>query len=339
MINNHSESDLKRHYSDPEAIEEMRISASLFLTALTPAQRSICMFSFDAESERSFWHYTPVKRRGLPLKKMDQTQRKLAHDLLASGLSKKGLVNAQATIDHEKILDELEKRKNIVRFNRDSGLYFFSIFGNPSRNDRWSWRMEGHHLSLHFTIVNNSLLTTMPFFFGANPARVPAGPIKGLRILSRTEDLARDLFQKLSKQQRLKALINDTAPRDIFTTNARHVAIDKVEGLSASVFSNSERESLMTLIKEYLSKLRTSVALREESKLVANGFDKIHFAWAGGQEPRQPHYYRIHGPSFLVEYDCVQDGANHIHSVWRDLENDFGFDILRLHHQKDHSDN
>ena len=329
--------EAKPLYSAPDTVSRMRAATGQFLNSLNPSQRSRAVFPFE-DDERLFWHYTPIERRGLPLGEMDERQRRLAFDMLASGLANNGFVQAQAIIDHEAILGELERAAGTVRWRRDTGLYFFSIFGDPSEKAPWGWRVDGHHLSLHLTIVDGQLLTTTPSFFGANPARVPQGPKKGLRILAASEDLARELVFSLDRQQKSKALISDTAPRDIFTTNDRRVVLDRVEGLPAASMSSAQRKTLMRLISEYIERMPPEVARREIGRLEARGIDSLHFAWAGGQEPGQPHYYRIHGPSFFVEYDCVQDGANHIHSVWRDLENDFGMDLLQLHYQHHHTE-
>ena len=327
--------DLKRPYAAPDSAARIRATAERFLHSLDGRQQETVLFDFE-DQERFFWHYTPVDRRGLPLRDMDENQLQCAYVLMASGLAPRGFAQAKAIIDHELILGALERESGTVRFDRDPGLYFFSLFGDPSQEESWGFRIDGHHLSLHFTIVDGSMLAVTPSFFGANPARVPRGPRKGLRVLSAAEDLGRELVMSLDPPQRSRTMISDIAPRDIVTTNSRQAALDKLEGMPAGDMSGSQRKLLMRLLNEFIERKAPEVARRESRKLEGRAFDGAHFAWAGSLEPEQPHYYRIHSGDFLVEYDNVQDGANHIHSVWRDLHNDFGVDLLRQHYQGHH---
>lgn len=322
------DTSVKALHGAPETARRMREAASRFLDALAPSQRACATFSFD-DDERFFWHYTPIERQGLPLKDMEEHQRRHAYDLLASGLAPKAYLQAQAIIEHELILGELERAEGTQRFDRDPGLYFFSVFGDPTSDAPWGYRIEGHHLSLHYTIVDAGLLAVTPCFFGANPARVPQGPKQGLRIHSAIEDLAKVLLLSLEPPQRARAQIWDNAPRDIVTTNSRQAVMERMEGVAAASMSRSQRQTLRRLVGAYVSRMPPEVATRELGKLEARGFDALHFAWAGGLEMGQPLYYRIHSPAFLIEYDNFQNGANHIHSVRRDFESDFGLNLLR----------
>ena len=337
MAEREEDTSVKLLRGAPDTASRIKEAAVEFVDALTPSQRSSAVLDFK-DDERLFWHYTPIERRGVPLRDMNEHQRPLAYSLLASGLAQKAFLQAQAIIDHEMILGALERAEDTVRFDRDPGLYFFTLFGDPSNMVPWSCRVEGHHLSLHFTIVDGELLAVTPSFFGANPARVLRGPKKGLRILAAREDLARDLALSLDRQQMSRVLISDVAPKDIITTNSRQVVLDKMDGLPAASMSNAQRQTLMQLVKEYIEQKPPEVSEEKLHKLESRGVDSLHFAWAGGLEPGQPHYYRIQGTDFLVEYDNVQDDANHIHSVWRDPENDFGVDLLRLHHEQHHAE-
>ncbi len=321
--------------SAPETAGKVKEAAVGFLGALTSEQRSRAVFDFK-DDEFFFWHYTPIERQGLPLKEMDQRQRDLAYSLIGSGLSTEAFGQVQAIIQHELILGALERDAGTVRWDRDPGLYFFSVFGDPSAKDPWGCRIEGHHVSLHFTVVGDQLLAVTPSFFGANPAWVPSGPKEGLRILAVVEDLARELARSLDRQQTARALIDETAPADIITTNSRQVVMEKMEGLPAADMTSAQRETLMRLVGTYIGRKSPEVAQRELHNLKTRGIERLHFAWAGSLELGQGHYYRIHGPAFFVEYDNTQNDANHIHSVWRDLENDFGQDLLHLHYQEHH---
>jgi hypothetical protein len=308
----------------------MAAAATRFLGDLTPEQRQQATFTFDAD-ERMNWHYIPRERKGLPVKTMNEGQRKLARDLLRTGLSQRGYLTATAIMDLETVLGDLERRQSAAKIVRDPENYSFSVFGAPSAHDAWGWRVEGHHVSLNFTIVNGTLVAAAPSFFGSNPAEVREGPKKGLRILAQEEDAARALLLALDAGQRAKATIDGVAPKDIVTTNT--VKIDPLSpvGIPAGALDAKQRELLMRLIDVYASAMASDVAADRMAKIRKAGVENVAFAWAGEGDRGKPHYYRIQGPTFLVEYDNTQNDANHIHSVWRDFAGDFGRDLLREH--------
>jgi hypothetical protein len=310
----------------------MATAAGRFVAALSPEERQQATFTFDA-AERTNWHYIPRERKGLPLKRMNEEQRRLARELLKSGLSQRGYLTATAIMDLETVLGDLERRTNSPeqRIVRDPDLYFFSVFGTPSTHESWGWRVEGHHVSLNFTVVNGVLISGTPSFFGSNPAEVPDGPKKGLRILAQEEDAGRALVAALDESRRAKATINTVAPSDIVTTNAVKVDPLSPVGLTASEMTASERDLLMRLVEVYTSAMVSDVAAARMDKIRKAGAEKIAFAWAGPLERGRKHYYRVQGPTFLIEYDNTQNDANHIHSVWRDFDGDFGRDLLREH--------
>jgi len=214
---------------------------------------------------------------------------------------------------------------------RDPEKYFFSIFGTPSVKDTWGWRVEGHHVSLHFTVVNGTMVASSPSFFGSNPAEVRQGPKKGLRILGAEEDAARALLESLDASQRTKAIINGTAPGDMVTM--ANVNIDPLSpsGLDAGAMTVAQRELLMKLLDVYIGKMASDIADDRLARVRKAGIEKVGFAWAGETERGKKHYYRVQGPTFLIEYDNTQNDGNHIHSVWRDFNGDFGRDLLREH--------
>jgi len=214
---------------------------------------------------------------------------------------------------------------------RDSERYFFSVFGTPSTHSTWGWRVEGHHVSLHFTVVNGSLVAGAPTFFGANPAEVRDGPKKGTRVLGSEEDAARALIESLDGSQREKAIITAIAPNDIVTQ--AKVKIDPLSpvGIQSSALTGSQRVLLRKLIDVYAGFMADDIAADRLARIEKAGWDKVGFAWAGPLERGQKHYYRVQGPTFLIEYDNTQNDANHIHSVWRDFNGDFGEDLLREH--------
>ena len=319
-----------------ETASRMAQAAGNFLDTLTPPLREQAALPFDG-NERFRWHYIPIEmweREGVSLKELNTKQQEAAFALMESGLSVKGYQKARAIINLETTLGEIEKAAGEARLMRDPSLYFFTVFGDPTGNGAWGWRAEGHHVSLNFTVVNRELISPNPFFFGSNPAEVPEGEKKGLRVLSAEEDAARQLLASLNNTQKGQTIINTEAPSDILTRDVPKVEFEAVEGLAAESMETHQRQLLMDLVHEYIDRLPDEIAQIELRKLREGSVNDIHFAWAGGETLKTPHYYRLHGPFFFVEYDNTQNNANHIHSVWRHIEDDFGVDLLRLHYNK-----
>lgn len=318
---------------ESETAGRMAEAATTFLASLTVEQQGRVMFSLEND-ERFNWHYIPRERRGLPWKEMDGSQRKFAHGLLSSGLSRRGYAKAVDIMGLESILAELEGPNR--RFPRDPDLYHVSLFGTPSDDSPWGWRVEGHHVSVNFLIVGGKRIAPTPNFFGANPARVPKGPLEGLRILAAEEDLARQLLASLQPQQQTRVIIDPVAPADIITTAEPRVKIDAPNGLAGADMRENQIRIMMDLLAEYTSRMPDDVADTRMNQIEKDGKEYIHFAWAGSVKRGEGHYYRVHGPSFLIEYDNTQNNANHIHTVWRDLKDDWGEDLLRGHYAKSH---
>lgn len=311
---------------------EMASAARHWLASLTPEQQATA--SFDLKSEERFnWHFIPRARKGLALKDMTSAQRHLAHALLSSGLSHAGYAKATGIMSLEQILNDIEQGKGP---KRDPELYFVSIFGKPGAHEPWAWRFEGHHLAFNFTIPDGQHVAVTPSFLGTNPGEVREGPRKGLRVLAHEEDLARALVRSLNDDQRHAAIYTNTAPADIITAADRKARLLKPDGLAANKLNKEQSELLWHLVREYVYRHRAELAEGDLKKIQAAGLDKIFFAWAGSTEPGKGHYYRIQGPTFLMEYDNTQNNANHIHAVWRDLNNDFGEDLLKQHYQEHH---
>jgi hypothetical protein len=325
----------------------MAAAATEFLKSLTPEQRQQATFAFG-DSERTHWHFVPTEifaRNGLTLKQMNPAQQKLAHELLKAGLSQRGYMTATQIMELESVLAVLEAAQRAtaaqqppanpaqppLRLVRDPMRYFFSIFGTPSTRTTWGWRVEGHHMSLHFTVVNGTLVAGAPTFFGSNPAEVRDGPKKETRVLALVEDAARSLLESLDSSQRATGIINTTAPNDIVTV--ANVKIDPLSpvGIPASALTGSQRVLLKQLVDVYAGYLADDIAADRLARIEKAGWDHVAFAWAGALERGQKHYYRVQGPTFLIEYDNTQNDANHIHSVWRDFKGDFGADLLREH--------
>ncbi len=332
-------------------VKSMLAAAVGFLDALGPALRDRALFPFDSE-ERFNWHYVPTKRDGLPealrklyhgrrgvsLKEMSGPQRTAAHALLRSALSTQGYLKATGIMIMEEVLRETEvalgQDPNVASLARDPELYFFTVFGKPSKDAAWGWRVEGHHLSLHFSSVTAELVATTPMFMGSNPAVVLHGTHAGLSLLAAEAGIARELLNSFDTPQSAQAIIAATAPDEIITGNSRKASLEMMAGLSASSMTGAQRALLIRLIQEYAANLRPDLADARLDSIKSAEVERIHFAWAGSIEVGKPHYYRIHSPKLLIEFDNTQNNANHIHAVYRDLANDFGEDMLRLHYEQ-----
>ena len=321
--------------TESETARRMAEAAVNFLASLTPGQKGRVVFP-AASQERMNWHYIPRQRQGLSFKEMDGSQRKLAHALLSSGLSRDGYAKAMTIMSLEAVLKQLEGPAR--RFERDPDLYSVSLFGTPSTGSPWGWRVEGHHLSVNLLVVDGKWIAPTPNFFGANPAHVPAGNrLSGLRVLAAEEDLARSLLTSLGGPERTRTIVDPEAPPDILTQAERHIKWETPVGVPASEMTEDQQQALMDLVSEYTSRMPPDVAYTRMDRIEKEGISQIHFAWAGSEKPGAPHYYRLHGPSFLIEYDNTQNKANHIHTVWRDLKDDWGDDLLQRHYGTSHS--
>jgi hypothetical protein len=309
-------------------------AAREFLASLPPELRQAA--SFPANSpERLAWHYIPKDRVGVSLLQLDDPQSERLGSLLATSLSPEGLLTARGVMKHENILRRIETEAGVDATRRDPGRYFITVFGTPGADAPWAWRFEGHHLSINVTQLPGQPPIIAPLFIGANPAKVLTGPHAGFRLLAAEEDLGRELVRMLPPDERKVALIKDEAFGEIVTRNDPKVAPLSVEGLAAADMSESERAQLRRVLDLYVSRMTADAAKDQWARITRAGFEKLHFAWAGGIDEGQPHYYRIHGPTVLVEYDDTQNGANHIHTVYRDLERDLGGDALRAHYRSD----
>ena len=324
--------------SRADIANDMAKAANALLASLKPAQKNQVTFDFKSDT-RTYWHFIPSEmlkggsRKGLQIKHMTGEQRELTHALLRTILSEKGHTKVLNIMFLEDILHVLEGEKR--RFVRDSEAYHILIFGTPGNKGAWGWRFEGHHLSFNYTIVNGKV-TVVPSFWGTNPAVCDFGPGRRLVALEVEEMAARKLRLSLSTKQTKAAVIANQAPRDILTSALPSVEKIKETGLAFGELNKAQQSELTNLIQEYINRHRAVVAKEDWAKIVKAGIDKIRFSWAGSTKPFEPHYYRIQGPTFLLEYANTQNGANHIHATWRDFNGDFGRDVLREHFKKNH---
>jgi hypothetical protein len=298
-------------------------AAAELLASLSEEQRSKAIRRLEDESERRTWFYWPAPRAGLPLGDMTAEQRKLANHVVADVMSRTGLAKVQAIMALEHVLDEIEDRQGSRRgLPRDPALYYVTFFGEPSAAGPWSFRFEGHHVSLHVAVRGDDVSCT-PCFLGANPAVVRHRERVVTRPLGEEEDAARDLLEAAGE----RAIVSPDAPDDILTVNA--AKLDHLPGADG-VRVGREAEELMAV---YVERMRPDIASREMDRLRG---EPMVFAWAGSTQRGERHYYRLTGRTFLAEYDNTQDDANHVHAVWRDLERDFGADVLWQHVARDH---
>lgn len=309
----------------------MSDAATAYLNSLTPEQRAKTVFPFD-DAERLNWRFIPVEdRKGVALREMTSAQKHLAEALLSAALANQGIIKAHTIMSLDQVLKEREAKQAKQQFERDPEKYYVTIFGEPSEKGTWGFRFEGHHVATNFTIVNGKIASS-PNFFGANPAEVREGPRTGLRALKREEDIARDLMTALSEEQRKTAIVNSVAPREITTNNTRKAAISgPPQGIKYSQLNDAQKEMLETLVAEYATNFPPVIADFRMDQFRKNQ-GEAYFAWMGGIAKGEGHYYLLRTPAFLIEYDNTQDNNNHIHSVWRDFNGDFGQDLLGGHY-------
>jgi hypothetical protein len=320
----------------PGAADRMAAAASAFLTSLDPDQRAKATAAFDTDDHRA-WTYLPGPRPGLALADMTERQRELALALLETGFSARGLGEAQAIMALESILRDIERQvDNAMWLQRNPVAYWVRVLGDPTGTQPWAWRVNGHHLAAHLTVVGGAVAAT-PQFFGANPAVVPSGPHTGLRTLPDAEDLGRAVLGSLDADRRAVAVVDQKAPDDILTRRDP-VADPSVitRGLAYSDMDADQQEHLTRLVRHYFDRVTPEVGETAWLEVVDSGLEQVTFSWAGSDQRGEGHYYAVVGSTFLLEYDNTQNDANHIHSVWRDLRRDWGEDLLAAHYAAHH---
>jgi hypothetical protein len=314
----------------PRKGESMDRAASGFLASLDEAKRGRASFPLD-DARRKDWHYIPRERPGLALGDLDEAQRKGMRALLEAALSDEGLKKVDGVFLLEGVLREIESSPM-----RDPGHYMVSIFGQPAPDQPWGWRLEGHHLSLNFLLVGGRVAVT-PFFLGANPEKVESGPHAGLRVLEPEEDLSRSLAKSLDAEQRAVGVRTDQAPADVILGPGRAASLLSPPGISGEKLREDQRALLAKIAELYPGDLRPSVASEAIDHVRGTPGAELHFLWIGGLEPGEPHYWRVQGKHFAIELDNVQGGATHVHTLWRDLDDDFGEDVLKRHYEEHHT--
>lgn len=306
----------------------MTAAVSNFLGKLSQQQKATALFPFG-DPERFHWNFVPMPRKGIALKDLNREQYNSLLDVLRSGLSDTGFNKTTAIIRLEKILREVENRGPDDEY-RHPGKYYFSVFGTPSKDTAWGWRFEGHHIAYNFTIDKDELVSVTPGFLGANPAVVLSGADKGMQVLKDETELGLAMLQSLDENQKALAIISESAPGDILTGNNRKAMIKTPEGILYSQLNASQQRIMLQLTSLYLYRYSRAGAAQMMAEIEKAGLPSLRFAWAGDRLTGvgHPHYYRIHGPTIIIEYDNIQNNANHVHTVIRDLKNDFGDQLL-----------
>jgi len=310
----------------------MTAAANTFIATLDDAGRAKVLHQFD-DPARLDWHNIPKpERKGLQIRDMNEAQQAACHELLKTALSPTGYDKAIKIMALEANLREGEKNLQGAPL-RDPQRYFLSIFGQPSDQGTWGWSFEGHHFSLNFVIRDGVVVSDTPSFWGANPATVktfvPGGPEKGTRTLAEEEQFAFDLVNSFNTSQKERAVIAEKAPAEYRGGGTPRAPQTPPEGLVASEMTVGQQNTLRKLLTTYCNNLTGPLAEARLVEIEGAKLDRVYFAWAGGTKSGEPHYYRVQGPTFVLELvnyqsDPAGNPANHIHSVWRSMNNDFG---------------
>jgi hypothetical protein len=308
--------------------------ANEFLSLLDDSLASRARYTFDDE-ERFNWHFVPRERNGLSFNNMNEKQRQAALALLKTSLSEQGYQKAANIMALENVLREVENRPANDTY-RDPLNYYITIFGNPDEDSVWGWRLEGHHISINFSSADAQIVSSTPTFWGSNPAIVRSGRYTGRQILKQESDLGFTLVNSLDMGQMKMAIVSGKAPADIITGNNRRAELNEAKGLGYTLMNDQQKKLFMQLLNVYVRNYQLGFSKRLMEKIEKAGIENLSFAWAGSLQPGAGHYYRIQGPMLLIEYDNTQNNANHVHTVVRDLTNDFAEDILREHYRKEH---
>lgn len=306
-------------------------AATDFLDSIDATQKKVAQLDFDS-ADREDWHYIPKKRKGLAWREMKKEQKDLSWKLFRVALSESGTAKAEGVVELERLLWERSERSDF----RDPEKYHVTLFGQPATGATWGASLEGHHLSINLTVIEGREVFFTPSFFGANPDKVMEGEKAALSPLKGEADEALKLLHMLNTEQRQRAIIRNKAPREIITRAKREATALPEEGLPASAMSEAQQTQLRQILSEYVDRHRAPYAKDDWHKIETAGIDHIYFSWGGSDQAGQPMYYRLQGPTFIMEYANVQNGGNHSHTVWRDFENDFGRDLLKEHLEEAH---
>jgi hypothetical protein len=316
------------HNHNPAAAE-MNEAATVFLASLDGAQRKAASFEFK-NKERENWHFVPMDRKGVRFDALKPHQQHLAFGLLGTGLTQKGLMTATQIMTLEEILRSRGGDPKV----RNTEKYNIAIFGSPSPSKPWGWRFEGHHLSLNFSLLGDKIIG-LPAFYGTNPAELKKGPLKGMRPLGEIEDAGRQLAKDLIKAD-MSPVFSEKAPKEILTAQDSTAKAQQIMGTTSDKMNGEQVKQILAIVSQVASMQRGEITNESLRKINTMQRKKLHFAWGGSLERNGPHYFRIQGVDFIVEYANTQNDANHAHLVWRDLKDDFARDSLKKHYLENH---
>jgi hypothetical protein len=330
-------------------LDEIKESCVVFVNSLSPLQKKSALLAFD-DTARVKWNNLPVgmrARAGISIGQMTEPQRSLFHRILSVSLSSQGYLKSTSIFHLDNLLDEMydsflynkvvdsSTHKMVKGLKWSHRNFYLAFFGNP-QDARWGFKVEGHHLSLNFSFVNNTL-SVSPLFMGTDPAEYPIREYAGWRVLGQEEDLGIKLINQLTEAQKKKAVISDKVPGDIFTAAESGKRLLDYQGITAGEMNAEQKELVKYIIREFVFNLEYEKAVVEYNKILKAGIDKVYFAWIGpGQEDKR-HYFMLNGPTFLIEFDNSGFGgqANHIHAIWREKGNEYGEDVLKKHYQSE----
>ncbi len=327
-------------FAQKNSNKEALIATQSFLKTLDNEKLSKAFLPYETEERRN-WFFVPIERKGLPLMEMDEAQRDAALKLIKASVSESAGKTTLSIMQLELVLKQIEKLP-LENNRRHPGKFYFSVFGTPDAQKLWGWRIEGHHVSLNFSSENGKIISGTPLFLGSNPAIVPEGyPEAGKQLIKQEETLGLDLLHSFTDEQLRKAIISDKSPVEILSSNTAHfLKSDSLKtGISFTEMNKNQQQKLVELISYYAERYPFGFANEFMQKIEKAGLDKLVFTWMGAKEAKignGGHYYRIQNPVLFIEYDNTQNNANHVHTVIRDLTNDFGEDLLRKHYAEEH---
>jgi len=329
--------------SAPEYVLRMNEAARAFVSSLGSEESEKALYEFDNEKERKDWSNVPVSalpRNGLSMGELNDAQKIAAHRLIDSTLSTQGYAKAYGLMQLDDIWSVLMEETHPgtgVYFSSDK--FLLAIFGKPGGDEPWGWQLDGHHLAINTTVVDGQVTLT-PIFLGAEPDVVPRGPYAGLQILGAERRKGLAVIKSLTSEQQSKAVLSESIPEDLFEGTGQAKSLKKFEGIPAAEMSSDQRAKLWVLIDEYLDNCPQEVASARRAKIRADGAAALYFAWMGPIAEEANLYYRVHGPSIIIEYDntsvgSLRDGySNHLHTILREPSNDYGEDLLRRHYEE-----
>jgi Protein of unknown function (DUF3500) len=294
--------------ADPPTSAQLANAANALLQALDSGQRAQIQFPFESD-ERLDWRFdTRAYTRGVALRGMTPKQVTLAGEVLQLAL---GITGVVTTGQIARLEDALE-RPGQTPGGSD---YYVTLFGTPGKHGSWAASFVGSDLALNFTVIDGNVIASTPWFAEPNESEAPQPGKVGPIPAELERDPARTLLESLDHSQLSQAVVANAAPMNIGEGGAPTIASQKPQGIRISALGTEQRVMLYDLIDSYISAEDAENRQAREKQVEAAG-DEIYFAWLGSIQAGAPHFYRIQGPSFVIEYDNVQGGASRSHVVW-----------------------